>query len=485
MPSGQEYAQRLREDAQRTLAPQANDLEQELNNIKNDLLLSLGQLGQKLEALRSLALPEAESIVVEAFQEATRVKDLRLGSIARFAHEIRRKETQEEILQLLLDEAGKLAPRVALFIARGGKLAGWSSRGFPTEVAAQIGDCTVEQAASPLFQRAIESETLATSAAVDEENALDFVRKDAPAPWHAFPMLAIGRPVALLLAASANGEKCDLESLCILLDLTGMCIENLALKIMNESQVQQAPSTPLVVGSQETPSPEGSPEVVVESAAEPVEESSIPEEPMPPTFQEEPSGSATDKDAREESTIESMSDSEPQEELPAPEVEEPAAAEREEQSSVSSEDQSAGGFPAGDWVSDTAVRPEAAATADTGAPLASLQPSEEPQAQPTSGAAVQPAEEDKLLGDARRFARLLVSEIKLYNEQRVLDGRQNKDIYVRLKKDIDKSREMYDKRVPSSITRKIDYFHDEVIRILGDNDPSTLGSDYPGPRVES
>jgi hypothetical protein len=95
------------------------------------------------------------------------------------------------------------------------------------------------------------------------------------------------------------------------------------------------------------------------------------------------------------------------------------------------------------------------------------------------------AGEDKLHSDARRFARLLVSEIKLYNEQRVVDGRQNKDIYVRLKKDIDKSREMYDKRVPPSISRKADYFHDEVIRILGENDPATLGSDYPGPRVES
>jgi hypothetical protein len=95
------------------------------------------------------------------------------------------------------------------------------------------------------------------------------------------------------------------------------------------------------------------------------------------------------------------------------------------------------------------------------------------------------AEKERLHSDAKRFARLLVSEIKLYNEQRVLNGRENKDIYVRLKKDIDKSREMYDKRVPLSVSRKIDYFHDEVIRILGENDPTTLGSDYPGPRVES
>jgi hypothetical protein len=93
--------------------------------------------------------------------------------------------------------------------------------------------------------------------------------------------------------------------------------------------------------------------------------------------------------------------------------------------------------------------------------------------------------EEKLHAEAKRFARLLVSEIKLYNEHHVVEGRQNQDLYLRLKRDIDRSREMYEKRVSPNVSRKIDYFHDEIIRILGDNDPSTLGSDYPGPRVES
>jgi hypothetical protein len=99
---------------------------------------------------------------------------------------------------------------------------------------------------------------------------------------------------------------------------------------------------------------------------------------------------------------------------------------------------------------------------------------------------VQPlTEEEKLHADAKRFARLLASEIKLYNEQRILEGRANRDLYVRLKRDIDRSRDMYEKRVSPVVSRKVDYFHDEIIRVLGDNDPSTLGSDYPGPRVES
>jgi len=94
-------------------------------------------------------------------------------------------------------------------------------------------------------------------------------------------------------------------------------------------------------------------------------------------------------------------------------------------------------------------------------------------------------EEEKRHADAKRFARLLVSEIKLYNEHHVIEGRGNRDLYLRLKRDIDRSREMYEKRISPIVSQKIDYFHDEIIRILGDNDPSTLGSDYPGPRVES
>jgi hypothetical protein len=96
-----------------------------------------------------------------------------------------------------------------------------------------------------------------------------------------------------------------------------------------------------------------------------------------------------------------------------------------------------------------------------------------------------PSEEEQFHADAKRFARLLVSEIKLYNEQAVAEGKANRDLYIRLKRDVDRSREMYEKRVSPVVARKIDYFHDEVIRILADNDPSTLGSDYPGPRVHS
>lgn len=90
--------------------------------------------------------------------------------------------------------------------------------------------------------------------------------------------------------------------------------------------------------------------------------------------------------------------------------------------------------------------------------------------------------ERRLHNDARRFARLLVSEIKLYNEQRVREGRESADLYDRLKEAIDRSREMYDKRVQPPVAAKFDYFHYEVVNSLAEGDESRLGHSYPGSR---
>jgi len=84
-------------------------------------------------------------------------------------------------------------------------------------------------------------------------------------------------------------------------------------------------------------------------------------------------------------------------------------------------------------------------------------------------------EEGKKHDEARRFARLLVSEIKLYNESKVDQGRKNKDLYERMKEDIDRSRQMYDERIPEEVRKVSNYFYDELVRILADNDADALG----------
>ncbi len=90
-------------------------------------------------------------------------------------------------------------------------------------------------------------------------------------------------------------------------------------------------------------------------------------------------------------------------------------------------------------------------------------------------------EEQKCHRDAKRFAKLLVSEIELYNKAKVADGRKNKDLYKRLKADIERSRQTYGKRFSKTVAKQYDYFHEELVKTLAANDADQLGSDYPGP----
>ena len=95
-------------------------------------------------------------------------------------------------------------------------------------------------------------------------------------------------------------------------------------------------------------------------------------------------------------------------------------------------------------------------------------------AAPAAARALSP-EEQKAHEDAKRFARLVVSEIKLYNETKVNEGRRNKDIYERLKEDIERGRQMYADRVPAAVRDSTNYFFDELVRILAGGDAGALG----------
>lgn len=92
-----------------------------------------------------------------------------------------------------------------------------------------------------------------------------------------------------------------------------------------------------------------------------------------------------------------------------------------------------------------------------------------------SGRAQRAAAEQPTHEEAKRLARLLISEIKLYNEEQVLEGRRNRDLYHRLKEDIDRSRQIYDERVDSAVRQSSDYFQQELVRSLAGGDPRALG----------
>jgi hypothetical protein len=79
---------------------------------------------------------------------------------------------------------------------------------------------------------------------------------------------------------------------------------------------------------------------------------------------------------------------------------------------------------------------------------------------------------------AQRFARLLVDEIKLYNQAKVAEGRRHKDLYDRLKEDIDKSRGTFQKRYGNTAAASGEYFHNELVRSLAEDDISIMGSNF-------
>jgi len=137
--------------------------------------------------------------------------------------------------------------------------------------------------------------------------------------------------------------------------------------------------------------------------------------------------------------------------------------------------------PGADVGTAPATTPTAVPTASAGVPTPKPVPQTPPAASiPEPAIDNLPAEVQELHQKARRFAKLLVDEIKLYNQAKVTEGKQNRDLYKLLREDIEKSRATYDKRYGSTPVARAKYFDSEVVRTLADNDRSLMGSDFPG-----
>ena len=76
------------------------------------------------------------------------------------------------------------------------------------------------------------------------------------------------------------------------------------------------------------------------------------------------------------------------------------------------------------------------------------------------------------LEDPEKLANLLVHEIKLYNEDLVVKGREDKAIYAYLRDDIERSRAMYEERLGDEAAS---HFDDALVRILAGGDRSAMG----------
>jgi hypothetical protein len=75
---------------------------------------------------------------------------------------------------------------------------------------------------------------------------------------------------------------------------------------------------------------------------------------------------------------------------------------------------------------------------------------------------------------ARRYARLLVSEIKLYHGTAVAEGCRERDLASRLEGEISRARAMYEERIPLHVRHRADHFHAELVRTLANGDATLL-----------
>ncbi len=94
---------------------------------------------------------------------------------------------------------------------------------------------------------------------------------------------------------------------------------------------------------------------------------------------------------------------------------------------------------------------------------------------PSAGPSAMMQITDGVQAAARRTARLLVAEIRLFHEPAVSEGRKQGNLLSRLAPEIAKARLAYDNQVPPGVRSHTDYFHQELIRTLAGGDASLLG----------
>lgn len=91
-----------------------------------------------------------------------------------------------------------------------------------------------------------------------------------------------------------------------------------------------------------------------------------------------------------------------------------------------------------------------------------------------------PDELKELHKKAKRFAKVTVQDLAMYKKNEIAKGLENRDLYKRLKDEIDRSKATYDKRFDKIAEHNIDYLYEEIVRVLTKDDPGALG-DYPYP----
>ena len=406
---------------------------------------------------RGIEMAASESARAKASSDMAIVK----AAIA----EINEQKSQADILKALVNRASSFAPRVAFFVVKGNQATGWRGRGFE----GTVGDDAIQQISLPLSANTVvgsAAKGLATwsggpGSHSEDHLLLNRLGEEPAQRIVTIPLTVRGRAVAVLYADSAglDSESINLEALETLVTVSGMAVELLSVSRAAPKRVAEEASA----GASAEISEEAPAQAEAQPSYEPASEYT-----ETPATEAEPSFSGAE-------TIQTYEPEpvEPESLVEAVPIEEPAGVFEDTPSEPAA-------LPAvEDPPAWTPAPPAPVEVAPVGASRRRYgQDAELP-------VEVSGEEERRLHNDARRFARLLISEIKLYNEQKVAEGRSEHDLYDRLREYIDRSREMYDKRVKAEVASRYDYFHGELVNTLAEGDASKLGANYPGATVNA
>ncbi len=426
-------------------------IEEQLDRLQNDFNEQIARVREHASASAVENTPLAASIAghLQTAREqklsgpaATAAPPFDLSALKNAITEIQHQRTQGDVLTALLRAGARFADRTVLFVVKGDQGIAWRMcRANRNEVEAVSG-IAVQLSGESIVGRAARSRSIASATAANDDGGVATQLGGEAQQAVAIPLVVRNKVVAVLYADSVwpHPDAIQLEALEMLERVATMAVELVSpARVASPAPQVAAPAEPPAAAPSEVESPSTPPEVA--AVETPSEQTEIPEPPS----------------------------SEP----------EPATAETAELSSVSEPSDSIIAEPAPEQTAPPSVEP-APFTPQYSTPLGGARRYGSAE---TDLPVDVSDEERRLHNDARRFARLLVSEIKLYNEQKVSEGRSEGNLYDRLREDIDRSRQMYDKRVAPPVAARHDYFHQELVNLLAEGDVAKLGNSYPGAPV--
>jgi hypothetical protein len=431
--------------------------------------------------------------------------------------QVDRATTQGEILESLLTGARRFSSRAALFLLRSSAIEGWDGSGFEGARFA-IQNLELDLPAGSAWARLAEGRGGVPLDADDCGLLCDAIGVERPAVGVLLPLVLGDRIAAALYGdVLAGNGSLNLSALQLLTFNAGQLLETLPVRNRAETVTlkiaKAGPAEPIETAPDSAakaaaanfavaePAAAPEPEIDLEMASESDALFEVSDEVEPEVVEEKtrtlgPIPPEPVRSPAETATFETVAVSGQQlEELrlpPLPELDEPlasATASRDalglpevdlEPLTLPAEPEPA--RPTPPFQEPALVEPEVESSprlgGDTSRTSTLVEPPSDVQGPGWAFTHRPPASEvgeEALHEEARRLARLLVTEIKLYNEEQVDVGRQQRDLYGRLREDIERSRQIYTDRIDEQIRDRKDYFQEALVRILAGGDSGALG----------